>query len=337
MKAKLFIGSSFEALSIARGLQALLTDDFDVKVWDAAFIAGELFLESLQKELFITDYALFIIAPDDKINKRGTDGFITRDNVIFELGMFVGALGIKKAYFIVAEIVQDGVKISPTIPSDLDGIKKTKIKLDADADGVILNNDTNSRALDTAADVIGKMLKVKKGLTLNLLPSTSLAIGYYRNFILQACKELSLKADFEVAGKQHDLTRDAFDFYIIIPDKGQSASHAAYEKFVRDTKLNHIQIKPSNPDARPYPFFIQSDLKNGRLQLYDYPTTLRASSDAIQLVMPANTDEDEIEELELKEIANFKATLEFLLKKPEAAGYRDNIHLVTATQIANAQ
>ncbi len=334
MKTKIFIGSSAESLFIAKALERQLVDVFDVKVWDRAFVIGDFFLERLQKELFLTDYALFLIAPDDKISKRGRQAYATRDNVIFELGMFTGALGVKKAHFLIVDIVKDGVVIPLKLPSDLDGIKKSRIKIWIDQEGRLLDNEENARSLAEAANGLTERLNRRAdGLSLKLLPSTPLAIGYYRNFILPACTELSSRKSFVVDGASYDLTKDIFDFYIVLPDTGNGASHEGYRRFVRRNSLQQIEIKSEN-SARTFPFFVRSSMSKSRMQLYDLPTTLRVSWETIRMVMPRGTPADEIEELESKEIANFRDTIEFLLKEPESADFRDNIHLIKASELS---
>ncbi|MFS1985958.1 TIR domain-containing protein [Vibrio breoganii] len=42
------------------------------------------------------DAAIFVLSPDDVVKIRGTEQTVTRDNVVFELGMFIGRLGADK-------------------------------------------------------------------------------------------------------------------------------------------------------------------------------------------------------------------------------------------------
>lgn len=337
MKPKLFIGSSSESLFIARALVPHLSGAFEIKLWEGAFQANEFFLERLQKELFLTDYALFIAAPEDRLHKRGLQLHVTRDNVIFELGMFIGALGLRKAYFLVADLVVAGEKLVLELPSDLQGINSLRMTLDADNVGKIRAGKRNLDIIAAQAPALLRLMAPGIAeLQLNLLPSTSLAIGYYRNFILQACQELADQRQLTLNGNMYDLSKDNYDFYIIIPDKGADASHEAYQKFVRRHALQQTEIRPRRTGARPFPFFISADTKEGRLQLYDLPTTLRASRETIKLVMPSNTTRLELEMLEIKEIRNFRRTIEFLLKEPESDSFCDNIHLLSASDLINS-
>ena len=101
-KAQIFIGSSTEGLDVARKIQKELSSEYDTNIWDQGLFdkLGLSFLETLEKIADVYDYGIFIFTPDDKIESRGQAGTIARDNVIFELGMFVGRLSRKKAFLI---------------------------------------------------------------------------------------------------------------------------------------------------------------------------------------------------------------------------------------------
>lgn len=101
-KAKIFIGSSSEGLEVARKIQNDLSLNFDVVIWNQGIFdrLGLSFLEILEETVNTFDYGIFVFTRDDKIESRGETKTIARDNVIFELGMFVGKLNRKKAFLI---------------------------------------------------------------------------------------------------------------------------------------------------------------------------------------------------------------------------------------------
>lgn len=117
-RARIFIGSSSEGIKIARKLQQLLSDDFSVIVWNqgTVFGLGTSTLEALEAAVLEYHYAVFVFTPDDEIHTRGETRSIARDNVLFELGMFIGKLGRRKAF-----AVHPG-KEAIALPSDLSGI-----------------------------------------------------------------------------------------------------------------------------------------------------------------------------------------------------------------------
>jgi predicted nucleotide-binding protein len=117
-KPRVFIGSSVEGLRIANPLQALLAHDFHVEVWnqDTVFGLGTSTIEALAKAVLVYDFGVFVFTPDDKLRSRGEDRPVARDNVLFELGLFVGRLGRFRAF------VVNPSNEELSLPSDLRGL-----------------------------------------------------------------------------------------------------------------------------------------------------------------------------------------------------------------------
>lgn len=115
----LFIGSSVEGLSIAHEIvNGLKHDKIIPRPWSTPgiFSPGGVAVDVLIKEVDSADFAIFVFGPDDKITSRNADYSAPRDNVVFELGLFIGRLTRDRA-FLVKEHNTD-IKI----PSDLLGI-----------------------------------------------------------------------------------------------------------------------------------------------------------------------------------------------------------------------
>jgi hypothetical protein len=107
MKPRLFIGSSAESLEIARAMGEALEHDAEVTIWpDGVFELSSSALEDLLQLLEHVDFGLFIFAPDDETVMRGAALNTVRDNVVFELGLFVGRLGRKRAFIVTPRGVQ---------------------------------------------------------------------------------------------------------------------------------------------------------------------------------------------------------------------------------------
>lgn len=99
MKPKLFIGSSREAINYANGIHENLRHDAEVTVWNQGiFNLSQSNLESLLENLERMDFGIFVFAPDDVVQVRGEENTAARDNVVFELGLFVGRLGRERSF-----------------------------------------------------------------------------------------------------------------------------------------------------------------------------------------------------------------------------------------------
>lgn len=133
-KVRVFIISSAEALDVARKVQdALAHDGFIVRLWtDDVFKVASYAIQSLETELDDADFAVAVAHSDDMTLFRGQDWPAPRDNVVFELGMFMGRLGRTRA--ILMEPREDKVKL----PSDLAGVTTIPYSYQAGKDAAAL-------------------------------------------------------------------------------------------------------------------------------------------------------------------------------------------------------
>lgn len=113
-----FIGSSSEGIEIANNVQTLLEYDLNSEIWNQGTIfgLGDATLEALEQAVLAYDFGIFVFTPDDQLHTRGEFRPVARDNVIFELGLFIGKLTRKRAFMI------HPAKNAIALPSDLAGI-----------------------------------------------------------------------------------------------------------------------------------------------------------------------------------------------------------------------
>lgn len=98
-KPRLFIASSLESLPIAEAVNVNLDHDFEVTIWKSGtFKLSSSTIEDLVEKSSTVDFALFIFAPDDITTIRNRKEHVVRDNVIFEMGLFVGAIGKSRSF-----------------------------------------------------------------------------------------------------------------------------------------------------------------------------------------------------------------------------------------------
>ena len=118
MKPRIFIGSSAESKSVAYAVQQNLEDDAEPTVWDQdVFEPSGYALDTLTNALTRFDFGIFVFSPDDVTKLRGNDYVSVRDNVVFEVGMFIGSLGRLRTFLIVPKGISN-----LRIPTDLLGL-----------------------------------------------------------------------------------------------------------------------------------------------------------------------------------------------------------------------
>lgn len=119
MRPRVFIGSSTEGLDIAKHLQVALeaTSSCVATVWNQnVFEPSSYTMESLVAQAEDSDFAVLVATADDTVSSRGGSRSTARDNVIFELGLFIGALGRARTYI----VTKEGEALH--LPSDLAGL-----------------------------------------------------------------------------------------------------------------------------------------------------------------------------------------------------------------------
>ncbi|WP_460233089.1 TIR domain-containing protein [Agrobacterium radiobacter] len=129
-KIKVFIISSVEALPVARAIQSAFEHDpFICTVWtDGVFRVASYTLEALEAAIDDSDFAVAIAHSDDMTAVRGQEWPTPRDNVVFELGLFMGRLGRSRA--ILMEPRDEKVKL----PSDLSGVTTIPYRFEQGSD-----------------------------------------------------------------------------------------------------------------------------------------------------------------------------------------------------------
>lgn len=133
-KVRVFIISSAVALPIARLVRnAFEHDPFITTIWtDGVFRVANYTLTSLEAEIDESDFAVVIAHADDLTESRNKDWPSPRDNVVFELGLFMGRLGRQRA--ILMEPREEKVKL----PSDLSGITTIPYRFETGRDAASL-------------------------------------------------------------------------------------------------------------------------------------------------------------------------------------------------------
>jgi predicted nucleotide-binding protein len=86
-------------------------------VWtDGVFQASRSSIYALEQAAQSADFAVLVLSPDDTVVSRGSERTAPRDNVVFELGLFIGALGHERTFIVRPR----GVELK--VPTDLLGV-----------------------------------------------------------------------------------------------------------------------------------------------------------------------------------------------------------------------
>ncbi|EJF4094270.1 nucleotide-binding protein [Vibrio parahaemolyticus] len=119
-KPRVFIGSSVESLPIADAIAENLEFDAEVTIWrNGTFNLSSNALDDLITKAKSVDFSVFIFSPDDLTIMRSREKYVVRDNVVFELGLFIGAIGKNRCFIVKPRDVE------LHFPSDLLGITPT--------------------------------------------------------------------------------------------------------------------------------------------------------------------------------------------------------------------
>ena len=119
-RPRIFLGSSGEQAKLLRAIEKGLADVADVEPWTTTFNPGRSTLDRLVELSQEVDFAAFVFARDDWTMTAASEAgqASPRDNVVFEAGLFGGALGMRRTFILHAH----GSKL----PSDLLGLTSVR-------------------------------------------------------------------------------------------------------------------------------------------------------------------------------------------------------------------
>lgn len=142
-KPRIFLGSSGQQAKLLAAISRGLSEVADVEPWTTTFNPGRSTLDRLVELSQEVDFAAFVFARDDwtTTNASRSRQASPRDNVVFEAGLFGGALGIRRTFILHAH----GSKL----PSDLLGLTSVRYDPDASQAEVRAINQKLRKAIET--------------------------------------------------------------------------------------------------------------------------------------------------------------------------------------------
>ena len=171
MKRKLFIGSSGgRGVTIAEAAAAQIRqacgDWLECDLWDRGdvFAINQSFLDSLLRAAQRYHYGIFVATKDDPTSKKGNAVIEPRDNVIFEMGLFLGSMGLLRSFLLLEK--------GASLPSDFDGITMPRFSIE--------DGGSPKEAVD---QLVNKISRTRHSFNMKPIPSAALALGYFDNFL----------------------------------------------------------------------------------------------------------------------------------------------------------
>ncbi|MGN2670950.1 TIR domain-containing protein [Aliivibrio fischeri] len=156
-KPSIFIASSVEGLKYAKGIQENLYHSAYCTPWSQGFFD----LSQSTVDAFITkmddfDFAIFVFSPDDITFIRSQEVKTARDNVIFELGLFIGKLGKERCFIVKPR------DLEMHIPTDLLGL--TPATYDNNHPNLVASLGVACTQIERSIECLGVRKKVAKHL-----------------------------------------------------------------------------------------------------------------------------------------------------------------------------
>jgi hypothetical protein len=143
VKPRIFLGSSGKQEMLLRAIARGLEEVAEVEPWTTTFNPGRSTLDRLVELSQEVDFAAFVFAQDDWTTGDASQSgqASPRDNVVFEAGLFGGALGIRRTFILHAE----GSKL----PSDLLGLTTVRYNPASGPAEVRAINEKLCKVIDT--------------------------------------------------------------------------------------------------------------------------------------------------------------------------------------------
>ncbi len=293
-KKRIFIGSSSEELALAEIAKSILEPEFEVTIWNdpmwdtSVFKINSNFLYALIKASLEFDFGILLGTSDDKVSVRGTEVLQPRDNILFELGLFIGRLGLSKCAFVVEKELK--------ILSDIKGFSLAEF------------SKKESGSYEVAIFRVVDLFRSQKSSSVNFFPSSTLASVYFQNLILPTCRFIIQEGGFEEGGKKYENCL----IKIIIPKKLNTDLNLQFERIKKNRSTKTASFHYA---GRPRFITLETETQNEQLIFIDFPTILGGINYAIQNLLPDdfNSMSEDYESILNRELDRFYETLKTLV------------------------
>lgn len=149
---------------------------------------------------------------------------------------------------------------------------------------------------------------------ISMLPSTSIAVSYFENFVLPVCHSIAKRDTIRSHSK--DISYHEANLKIRIPLNLYRDLKTFAESYYKD---KHLQQATINGVHRTHSIYLANH--NGKIIINDIPVILSSSNKAIEMFIGKDFIGKSIDEelYKKREIWNFKATLQRLIEEEYTA------------------
>lgn len=308
----IFIGSSGNALRIAQAIKKNLARILhaDIQCWNDKFFEPEDgTLENLYKKVIFYDFAVFVATIDDALTQKRIRDHNTistkkcqavRDNVVFEYGLFSGALGKKHVFLVVEE--------GADIPTDFYGVTHIRVKTKKDKDGRKSLLEPK-KCYQKLAEVISSESMVSR---ISLLPSTASAFSYYDNFLTVVSKAIMNAETIYVGDQMIRLDPEKTTIHVVLPKQLAPDLKPCAQKYYAKEGVEEAKLKLPQKD---FSFKVKYDID--RIDIYDVPVILSSSFRAVTLYIGEDYigPKPEVHMCLQRETEGFAQTLRHLIER----------------------
>jgi hypothetical protein len=317
-RQSIFIASSGQAKEVAKAVEAYFAQEYAVHVWTDVFGVNESTIQTLINRTSYDDFFIGVFAADDRTVIKHRQKMVTRGNVVFEFGLFLGCIGIHRSFF----LLEEGADLF----TDWGGLTVTYYKK---------GEDLTAAVAESCRKIEVRMLEAARKYKFSLLPSTSLAVGYYHNFLKPVLDALSNEKSFDIIRKNKEgevlerFTQKIEDHSPTIEIQVPRNLASLERMMLRVHTADFTQLVLGTR-VRDFPFYVRSRVSPEEdLRLFDIPTTLLSSYITIQSIFSESflAEEGNLQRLMDREIRNFEETLHKLIPdEQEHKFYRFTIY-----------
>lgn len=254
-------------------------------------------LPSLSKKIPTFDFALIVAEGVDTVKVRGNEEQIAiRDNVIFELGLCIMALGVERVILLAEESVR--------IPEDLIGVGKIGIEyvtfrsLQNDASlnkvGEIIERkaDVFSERFTSQLDEIIEHINANANLISPVFvgAAVSSAEAYFLNFVIRLLENTDKGFSYKNNMENVCAFPDEFKIHIYIPTSVDSLTRAAISSFYSKQGYDEFVVREAGVRGLFFNGFF--DENNKSLFIVDIPASITASYAVVNSVLNIDSDDE---------------------------------------------